>query len=119
MEFDARPVEYRRNFWRRAGLAVRQPLARHLAAVAKRVEVLVVDRGHRLQIEHKNRHADLLHQRQDSVAERIGRDEEKNDLDVLFPQPVPAKRALSGLSTRPALQTSTPWISRPEAISVW
>ena len=71
------------DFGRRAGLAVRQPHARHPAAVAQGVEPLVIDGRRRLQVEHHHRTVEPLHDGQDRRRQMVGGHIEEHQIDLL------------------------------------
>ena len=82
----APPVAARQHagdFGRRAGLAVRQPHARHPAAVAQGVEPLVIDGRRRLQVEHHHRTVEPLHDGQDRRRQTVGGHIEEHQIDLL------------------------------------
>ncbi len=57
---DTRPLEDAGDFRDAARLAVSKPLSRHRTPIAEGVEALVVDRRHRLNVQHDNRNPGSL-----------------------------------------------------------
>ena len=94
VERDAGPVEDVGDFRHRAGRAIRQPLAGHLRAVAELVERRVVDRGRGLQIENDHRHLRAANHRQHRRREGVGRDVQKDEVDVGPAEIVPGDERL-------------------------
>ena len=79
---DTRTIEDTGNFRRVARLAMFQPDAGHQAAISQRIEFRVIQLRHRLQIQHDDRNACLLHNRQHGGTQRVSGDVEKNQIHL-------------------------------------
>ena len=83
VEVDSRPAENVGNLWDATRLTMREPFARHHAAVTHRIECFVVNRRDRLQVENDYRYPRSLDRRQNGGRERVSTDVEEDDLRLL------------------------------------
>ncbi len=83
---DARPREHAGDLRKAAGLAVFQPETGHRAPVPQPVEGLVVELRHRLEVQNHDRCLHPLHHGEHGRRQRIGGDEEEQDVHLFRPE---------------------------------
>ncbi len=84
----SRAVEDAGDLRGRACLAVFQPDARHRSPIAQGVELLVIQLRHGLKVQHDDRNARLLHDRQHGGRKGVGRQVQEDHVHALATEPI-------------------------------